>query len=176
MSRLALTILAGLASSGCLGLFNDAPPPVPEGYPQLDSDEDGRAELVIDGDMYTTESGGGTTFNVEGGFEDQLRARTSFDYDLDLEYRAIDVGEYTARGGDLQASYDGLESGAACGHSSIKIVGRKTWDSGILGDQDVMWGVLSLQLCGTEYDSALGGELPIAREITGRFASVVNER
>ncbi len=160
----------GLVSVLLACSFEDQPPPVPDGYPQLDEVQEGEADLVIDGQNYVTESGGGTRYNVEGGFEDELRATARFD-DLRLTFRDIEVGTYTIHDGELEADY-GIDYFAdrSCGKGRLEIVGRKRWDRGLLGEGEFMWGTIQLELCVDEY--ALD-EKPPRLEVSGRFTSVI---
>ena len=163
-------ILVGLLTlaSACLSL-EDKPPPVPEGYPKIGEYEEGKAELVIDSENYVSESGGGTDFNVEGGFDDELDASTDF-YPLDLSYRDIEVGTYTVASGDLKATYQSHIADTVCGDGRMEIVGRRKWDSGLLGEREFMWGTIQLQLC-PEYPDE--GDPPFI-EISGRFSSIIS--
>jgi hypothetical protein len=148
--------------------FEFKSPPVPDGYPKLGEFEEGKAELVIDGENYLTESDGGTYYNVEGGYDDDLRASTSFDYDLYLTYRDVEVGTYTIEGGDLTASYRFHHADAACGDGHVEIVGRRHYDAGFGEEGEFVWGTIQLELCRDEY-----GDGPAVLEVSGRFSSIV---
>jgi hypothetical protein len=150
--------------------LEDKPPPVPEGYPRLGEYEDGKADLLIDGEEYVSESGGGTDYNVEGGFEDQLRVSTSFDYKLDLNYRDVEVGVYKVANGDLVADYGLYVADPQCGDGNLEIVGRKRYDAGLSGEREFIWGTIQLELC-DEYPSE--GEASTV-EVSGRFTSIVS--
>src|SRR5688572_30583823 len=161
-SRIVFGLLAVLL--GCD--FEDKAPRAPDGYPQLDPYQEGEADLVIGGDNYVTESRGGTRFNVEGGFEDELRATTSFDYDFDLTYRDVEVGVYTANGGDLVATYDyDFFVDASCGKGRVEVVGRKRYDAGFSGEGEFIWGTIQLEFCESDYEA---GAIPGAFELSGR--------
>jgi hypothetical protein len=163
-------ILFGLLALCCSCLeLDQKPPPVPSGYPKIGEYESGKAELVINGDNYVSESGGGTNFNVEGGFDEELDVSTSFD-GFYLDYRDVEVGRYTVASGDLVASYDSYEANASCGEGHLEIVGRKRYDAGITGEGELIWGTIQLELCPPEYASE---DDPPSIEISGRFSSVV---
>jgi hypothetical protein len=165
-SRILFGLLA--LGSACISL-DDKPPPVPEGYPKIGEYEHGKAELKIDGENYVSESGGGTDLNVEGGFEDELDASTDF-YPLSLSYRDIEVGTYTVASGDLTASYQGYIADRVCGDGRIEIVGVRSYDAGLSGEREFMWGTIQLQLC-PEYPDE--GDPPFV-EISGRFSSIIS--
>jgi hypothetical protein len=166
-SRILFGLLALCCS--CLDL-SDKPPPVPSGYPKIGEYESGKAELLIDGDNYVSESDGGTSFNVEGGFDDELDVSTSFDYNFYLDYRDVEVGRYTIASGDLVATYDGYEANADCGDGHLEIVGRKRYDAGLSGEREFMWGTIQLELCPPEHASE---DDPSSIEISGRFSSII---
>lgn len=166
--RTATLALLATGAWGCLEL-DTKPPPVPEGYPQLGEYEEGKAELVIDGANYTTESGGGARYNVEGGFEGELRGSMSFDYSLHLSFRDVAPGMYGLDSGDLTASYQGAEADQECGAGTLEILGRKKYDAGLLGDREVIWGTIQLELCDDNYDAP-----PDIIEISGRYTSILS--
>jgi hypothetical protein len=164
-------ILFGLLALCCSCLeLDQKPPPVPSGYPKIGEYESGKAELVIDGDNYVSDYGGGTSINVEGGFDDELDVSTSFD-SFYLDYRDVEVGRYTVASGDLVASYDSYTADATCGEGHLEIVGRKRYDAGITGEGELIWGTIQLELCPPEYASE---DDPPSIEISGRFSSVVS--
>ena len=165
MGRFSYTALVLVTLGGCS--LEDKPPPVPDGYPQLGEYEEGKAELLIDGEEYVTEYSSGAVYNREGGYEDDLRVRIGLDV-IDLTLRDLEEGEFTVASGDLEASYDyGSTANTDCGTGRVEVVGIRSWDRGLLGDAKFMWGTIQLELCD-------GGE-PAAHEISGRFSAIVSE-
>lgn len=160
-----------LASAG--GCFDRPPPPVPDGYPVLGELEDGKAVLLIDGREYVTEHGGGTRFNIEGGFEDELDAWMSFDLSLYFDFRDVEPGTYEVSTGDLEAEYKSRVASIACGPAALVIAGNDKYKAGFDGKQEFIWGTISVVACEDSWGSEEPGE-PI--EITGRFTSIVDRR
>ncbi len=168
-----LVLLAVVAATGCgtLDTLTDPlpDPDIPSDYPQLDGYMDGKAELVVDGEMVSTKDDGATYYDPGGLDPKPLPTWVSFDYTLDLEWLAPEEGTYETSKGELDASYDDYEVGDGCGSGTLVIVGRKHV-GGVL-DSDAIWGTMQLELCDLDYD----GNVLDRVEISGRFSSIVTE-
>lgn len=151
--------------SAC-GLLDSHPPPVPEGFPQLDTLTDSAAELVIDGENYVVDSGGRMQFD-ESGFESELHASLALD-DLRLEFRGVEHGDYVVADGDLTAVYWGAKADDSCGGGTFTILGSKRYDAGLAESEEVVWGSIQLNLCSDNVDP----DVDTASEITGRYAAL----
>jgi hypothetical protein len=168
----SILLLCGtVAGAGC-GLLDTSvrPPPAPEGFPQPGDYEDGKAELVVDGEMYVSEYSTGASYNVEGGYEDQLRVSLELD-DLELDFRDLETGTFTISSGDLEAEwYSGgtFRADGGCGDGRIEVLGLRGYDSGLYGDRDFIWGTVQLTLCRDVSD------MIVTTEVTGRFTAVVD--
>ncbi|HET6584165.1 MAG TPA: hypothetical protein VFG69_11970 [Nannocystaceae bacterium] len=149
------------------------PPDVPDDYPQLGQLEDGRAQLVVDGEAITTKDGGGTAYDPGGLDPETLPASVDFDYVLSLRFSAPDEGTYESAAGELTASWSGDDADFRidddCGTGTMVVAGQGR-EHNVL-DRLVIWGTLQLELC--EYDSE--GPLADRIEISGRFTSIVTE-
>jgi hypothetical protein len=165
MARVSHTAFVLIMLGGCsLGV---KPPPVPDGYPKLGEYDDGKAELMVDGEHYVSDFSLGATYNPEGGYDDELRLSLDLDA-LRFELRDLEVDEFTVSSGDLEARYDySFTADGDCGDGRVDVVGIRTWDSGILGDQQVMWGTVQVELC--------DGNEPAALDVSGRFSAVITE-
>jgi hypothetical protein len=144
-------------------------PNIPDDFPQLGDFDDGRAELVVDGEMVTTKEGGGTFYDPGGLEPAALPASVSFDYSLYLDFVAPDEGTYEAADSELTAEWDEFELDTECGQGTLTIVGKKSFDD--ILDREAIWGTLQRELCARDYDGPTAGRL----EISGRFSSVVSE-
>jgi len=146
-----------------------ATPDIPGDFPQLEAFEDGRAELVVDGEPRTTKDGGGTIYDPGGLDPDDLPATMSFDYLLYLDFLEPKEGIYTAAEGALTASWNGFELNQSCGTGTLNILGESRSVEKLTGIATVaIWGTLQLELC--DQDSS-----PARLEISGRFSSTVRE-
>lgn len=169
--RLVLVGLVATAGCGALDTLKDPlpTPDIPDDFPQLDGMLDGRADLVVDGEMVSTKEGGSTYYDPGGIEPKPLPTWMSFDYQLELEWLVPEEGTYEASAGELTASYGDFEANGECGSGTLVIVG-KDHVGGVL-DTDAIWGTMQLELC--EYD--LDEVLPGRKQISGRFSSVVTE-
>lgn len=143
---------------------------VPEGYPQINTLDNGVAALVVNGVAYTADMGI-ASYDSDGIDPTRLRATILFDV-FDVYLLSFDEGEYSVARNEVEASWsesnhlhDSFEADATCGSGTINVVGQHP--GGFVPDNRVVWGTIQLGLCPEE-----GGEM---LEMSGRFTVRVLE-
>lgn len=166
--NIRILALVGLAA-GCGDLTSPEynAPPVPDGYPELTTEDSSRAELDIDGESYSGE-GGQARHNADG-FEGGLTVSLSFII-LELGFAELEVREFTVSDGDLVARYSPTVNDTAiadgdCGSGSLTIAGLETYDSGSGVQREVIYGDLDLTLCKQDEGQST---------VSGRFSAIVD--
>lgn len=153
-----------LGGCGLVDSLSPDPPPVPSDYPQLGEYEDARIDVVVEGTPL--DATGSCDFDESGIDETKLRFSLRADY-LDFSARMRDIGEYSSRADEVEATWDEsemYESGPGCGESLVNFDGEKGYD-GITKDAVATWGTVQLVLCNDAGDVI---------EVSGKFSCALH--
>lgn len=152
------------AGCGLVDSLTPDPPPIPGDYPQLGEYDDSRIDVVVDGTPL--DATGYCSYDDSGIDETKLRFDLHADF-LDISTRARDVGEYSSRADEVEASWyesEEFASGPGCGESIVNFDGEKGYD-GLTDDAVATWGTLQLVLCNEAGDRI---------EVSGKFSCALD--
>ncbi|MBV1857227.1 MAG: hypothetical protein KUG77_02365 [Nannocystaceae bacterium] len=151
--------IPGMFGCGPEEELSSASPDIPVDFPQLDSLEPARIDVVVDGEGYE-----GRGFCSHGPTVDATGIRFS----LNIGFFAVSVTgrgieRYSSAADQVTASWAGVEtyeSSSKCGESVVWFEGEEPFD-GIRGDEVATWGTLQLVLCDGSGDRL---------EVSGKFS------